>query len=185
LRLLNLDIDDLFLLSTPKTATSKNGKEVNVLELTLGDPINKSISNTLYFSGSKGWSVSTEIKIDRGSYTLKNGYDTPTVWDEGHRMGNKESLLFTGVYSKDALTLIANASLNYSERAILKDIKIIAGGYRFDITGTKVYNLVLRLPSSMNYEIDGTLYSCSNGNKVKDEGGQSLSLAHLVAELVK
>lgn len=179
MKILNLDIDDLYSLSKYEHMKLRNGENVTALKVCLGEEI-KGIPNKIFLSGVKGWNVTNTGRLLRSSFKVKTGYEYPLIWDETIRISGNKNLLFTGVYSKDMKTLLTETRLIIQYNYMCNSIEIIAGGVMKNQGGEDILNLVLAIPQEINYEINGAVYSAVNGDTVYKKQGKSIGLDRLI-----
>lgn len=180
MRLLNLEVDDLYLIAKPSTITSSSGDLLNVLVLNLGYKISDKMSNVVILGSKKGLEFTDSKVLTRSSYSIKKGFDVPRIWNEGIRTDNKFNILFTGVYTKDGAYLIDKPLLRCNSGFQLDKIRIIAGGLKPTLDGELYYNLVLLVPSDLCYIVDNTLYSCRDDRVLFDSRGNDVSLEYVI-----
>lgn len=176
MRLLNLDIDDFYLLAKPDKVVN-GSREVDGLSINLGKRINNVIPNKVYFGGNRGWDVSSTERFQRSSFSLKRGKGSPVIWEEGIRTSAESNLLFTGVYTKDVANLVTTLYLLVDDLPQVEQVEVIAGGNMSIVDGGEILNLLLKVPKDIHYVIDGVGYSCNTGYRVFKKTGYPITLS--------
>jgi len=166
MRILNLDVDDLYLRASYKSVPTVSGRAKEVLSFLLGDRVHPTIPNEVLFGGVDGWNVSDTSDLYDRRYLAKSGNGVLEIWDMGKRRRSKGNLLFTGNYSVDGRYLIAPTYLRYGHSFSLNGIKVLAAGLKPTPRGGTALNMVLEVPPEVDYEVNGVRYSCSTGDLV-------------------
>jgi hypothetical protein len=183
MKLINLDLDDLYILSKSTPAVALNGMRADLLSMDLGTPIYSGLRNTINFGGVHGWTASEQSELSENRFGMQLGFGAPTIWNHGAK-GKGPNLLFSGVYSKDCTSLIAQTHLRVRDYGLLNRVKLIAGGYKSLESGEVWINLVLLVPPELQYVIDNTTYSCKSGGKAVDQFVHEVNLDHVFRNAV-
>jgi hypothetical protein len=175
MRIINLDVADLYLSSRQVITTSYSGVKTDLLQMQLGTPIYKGLCSFVNFGGINDWNISETEDLVKNRFSLKTGFEGPTIWDEeGKSKGC--NLLFTGVYGSDCATIISKLFLRLKDIALLSRVKVIAGGYIPYLDGSTWVNLVLLVPPEVNYILDKNMFSCKSGNRIQEVSGKDFTL---------
>lgn len=199
MRLINLDIDDLHIISTYIRGEDKADLS---LKLELGEEVDKFTPNSVLFPANKDFDLFNNTDFNRNTFNLllKNGQPTITAEklnkrDKGIKglarrltrdPSNSFNILFTGVYRSDCKTLLSDIYLRFTSKESLDKVELIGAGYMPDnVTQEPQLNMVLLVPKDMQYELDGLTYSCATGKKVLSCGAGRIDMDSLLLELEK
>ncbi|MNL91285.1 hypothetical protein D3C81_10160 [compost metagenome] len=171
MKLLNITIDDLHLLST---YTSKyRGLEGAYLRVHLGKGLKEAIPNFFTISLGRDYKGLNSPDFTEKDYTLL--YDDGVIMTDKRKIPlifNDYNILFTGVYNADCSKLSKTISL-YGTKKDLDSVKVLAIASN-EIESKRVIpyvNAVLLIPKTIKYAIkdpydssDVTYFSGSTGN---------------------
>ncbi len=174
MRLVNFDKDSVAIMSTINNGTKQN-------TLKLGKKISSEIPNEVIMCSEvfttdlskqhfKIKGVNTPFIV---SSRVEQDVDIEIIGCEG------SSIFFTGMYSKDASTIIGKVFID-GNRSDLKGIEIIAGGILPFEDGSNYYNLVLKVPNTCNYLTeDGFRFDMEDTIVMYDESTEVIGLYNL------
>lgn len=167
MKILNMDIDDLYVQTAPVNVVAPTGERLSLLSLQLGLPIHPNLSNIIYLGGVDGWNIVESGELYESRFLVRQGLDAPTIWDGGQLRNSRLNLLFTGNFSADGRYLTTPSRLRYPNIISMRRVQVIAGGYKPTIDGTSGLNLLLAVPPELHFEVDGVEYSCNGGGKAR------------------
>lgn len=166
-------MDDFYLnAELEDTLTNANGFQRRHV-LFLGEKL-IGIPNKLVFESEKGIFDVTDESLFSGSYfeeVMTNHFPTLRFVEKG--VHNGKNVLFTGITTdKIGFDLSSQVSILVNNISDLQDVQLIAGGAIYKDDNTTDINLVIVLPVSIDYKIDGAVFSSASGG-IKTSSGEN------------
>lgn len=155
MRLINLDIDDLYLQSLTDGVQTKHSEDF--LHMELGSQVLEGVSSSLLFTSPCGWSVVESSDFYDNMYQLSYRDGVPIV-NKGVKEDDTSSLVFLTLRGKSLPDLLSTplVSLPSGEACI----SLVAAGYIDRWCNSLELNVVLQVPSASVYILNGLTYSC-------------------------
>lgn len=171
MRLLNLDLDDLYLRG--RYEKEKRGKnEVFVINLGNRDNLcSLDISNEIYIRDKHvmTWpGVCENIMLWYDRYMVDSNGNVTSIVDVKKSCMSSYNILFTGLYSLDCKNIVGSMLIGGSANN-LKKINVLAYGVLPNLQGVLTANLVLMIPVLCDYKIGDYVYSGRTGKMRQGE----------------
>jgi hypothetical protein len=174
MKLVNLDIDDLYLQSL--TGDMQGPHELGILTAHLGDNLLIGVSNTVVFGSPSGWDLVENEDLYSNRFSLLTYKGKPFVADAS--ISDDEDVLLFVTLRDNSLQKAMSVPFITSDG----ELKVIAAGYYTYNEGYAEVNLVVHVNSSSLYKLEGVVYSCFSDRVTDPENVKFVSLSDLTCK---
>lgn len=170
MKLLNLKLDDLYLRGEYIKARLGNAEVKHNFRVNLGfKDVNAKglVGNDIFIANSDGrWqgaSEQFELLADNYACTVGGALTPSIIYDHSYQFKGTKNILFTGIYTPDCTAIYPDLQLGITNEA-LPLIDLLGYGLMTNARESGVYpNLVLAIPTSLDYKINNHIFSGKTG----------------------